>query len=53
MLSKFPVPGRPTNLDSSRTRAYAEGAGGGCLDFFYPLAFLIFLRCTRRRSDID
>ena len=36
VLGKLPVPGRPTNLDNSRARAYwlAVGAGGGCLDIF-------------------
>ena len=36
MLGKLPVPGRPTNLDFSRTRAYCAcgGAGKGCLDIF-------------------
>ena len=44
MLGKLPVPGRPTNLDYSRARAYcAKGAGGGCLDIFsliYDFSFL-------------
>ena len=43
VLGKLPVPGRPTNLDNSRTStAFAVGAGAGCLDicslvyhFFY------------------
>ena len=37
VLGKLPVPGRPTNLDDSRARAYtalAVGAGGGCLGIF-------------------
>ena len=43
VLGKFPVPGRPTNLDESRTRptALAVGAGGGCLDILFSrLSFL-------------
>ena len=36
MLGKFPVPGRPTNVDGSwaRPTALAVGAGGACLDIF-------------------
>ena len=36
VLGKLPVPGRPTNLDHCRTRAYCacSSAGGGCLDIF-------------------
>ena len=47
VLGKLPVPGRPTNLDHSRARAYCAcsgvGAGGGCLDIFslvYQFSFL-------------
>ena len=47
MLGKLPVPGRPTDLDYSRARAYcaclAVGAGGGCLGIFsliYDFSFL-------------
>ena len=34
MLGKLPVPGRPTNLDYSRARAYCacSRCGWGCLD---------------------
>ena len=37
VLGKLSVPGRPTNLDNSRARAYplAVGAGWGCLDIFF------------------
>ena len=39
VLAKLPVPGRPTNLEYSRARAYCAcrrcgGGGGGCLDIF-------------------
>ena len=36
MLGKLPVPGRPTNLDYSRARAYCAccRCGWGCLDLF-------------------
>ena len=37
VLGKLSVPGRPTNLDNSRARAYCacSSAGGGCLDIFF------------------
>ena len=44
MLCKLSVPGRPVGLDYSRTGAsvLAEGADGGCLDFFFSrLSFLL------------
>ena len=36
VLGKLPVPGRHTNLDQSRARAYCacSGCGWGCLDIF-------------------
>ena len=43
VLGKLPVPGRPTNLDKSRARAYCACSrrGGDCLDFFFSrLSFL-------------
>ena len=45
VLGIFPVPGRHTNLDDSRARAYCAcgGSGGGCLDIFnlfYHFSFL-------------
>ena len=45
VLGKLPVPGRPTNLDYSRERAYvlAVGAGGGCLDIFSLIYHFSFL----------
>ena len=52
MLGKLPVPGRPTNLDYSRARAY--GAGGGCLDILLSsITSLFFLPLSGRRPDID
>ena len=45
VLGKLPVPGRPTNLDHSRTRAYCacSGFGWGLFGhFFSRLSFLIF-----------
>ena len=37
VLGKLPVPGRPTNLDLSRARAYCacNRCGWGCLDIFF------------------
>ena len=34
---KLPMPGRPTNLENSKTQACCAtvGAGGGCLDIFF------------------
>ena len=45
MLGKLPVSGRPTNLDSSRARAFCacSRCGWGCLDIFslvYHFSFL-------------
>ena len=44
VLGKLPVPGRPTNLDCSRARAYCtcSRCGWGCLDIFFShLSFLV------------
>ena len=45
VLGKLPVPGRPTNLDHSRARAYfaCSGVGGGCLDIFSLVFHFSFL----------
>ena len=46
MLGKLSVPGRPTNLDDSRARAYCacnRCVWGCCFDIFslvYPFSFL-------------
>ena len=43
VLGKLSVPGRPTNLEDSRARAYCacSGCGWGCLDIFFShLSFL-------------
>ena len=43
VLGKLPVPGRPTIwiIVGQGPTALAVGAGGGCLDFFFPrLSFL-------------
>ena len=56
VLDKLPVPGRLTNLDESRTRAYCpcSGCGGDCLEIYslvYHFAF--FLPLSGRQPDID
>ena len=56
VLGKLSVPGRPTKLDCSRTRAsvLAVGANGSCLDIcFSHMSFLIFLCLSGSRPDID
>ena len=41
VLGKSPVPGRPSNLDYSRSRAYCACSryGWGCLDIFFVYNF--------------
>ena len=56
VLGRLPVPGRPTNLNYSRARAYvlAVGAVGVVWTFFVlSITSLFFLRLSGRRSDID
>ena len=56
VLGKLPVPGRPTNLDHSRARAYCacSGCGWGSFGLFFSrLSFLFFLPLSGRRPDID
>ena len=56
ILGKLPVPGRPTNLDKSRARAYLVlvSAGGEGLDILLSsIISLFFLPLSGRRSDID
>ena len=56
VLGKLPVPGRPTNLNDSRARAYCacSGCGWGWFGHFYsPLSSLFFLPLSGRRPDID
>ena len=56
VLGKVPVPGRPTNLDYSRARAYCacSGRGWGCLNIFslnchFPLLFPVLWVTARYR----
>ena len=57
VLGKLPVPGRPTNLDHSRARAYCacSRCGWGLFGhFFSHLSFLFFfLPLSGRWPDID
>ena len=58
VLGKLPLPGRPTNLDYSRTRARAYCAcrrgGWACLDIFLSsIISCFFLPLSGRRPDID
>ena len=50
------MPGRPTNLDECRTKAYllAVDVGGDCLNIFLSfIIFLFFFPLSGRRLDID
>ena len=57
VLGKLPVPGRLTNLDYSRARAYCacSGCGGGVVWTFFlsSIISLFFLPLSGRRPDID
>ena len=51
VLGKLPVPGRPTYLDKSRTRAYCacDRSGWDCLDIFLST---IIMSPTKGEGDI-
>ena len=57
MLGKLPVPGRPTDLDYSRARAYCacSRCGWGLFGHFFlsSITSLFFLPLSGRRPDID
>ena len=57
MLAELPVPGRPTNLDYSRARAYSAcgrcGWGVVWTFFLSSITSLFFLPLSGRRPDID
>ena len=55
VLGKLSVPGRPTiwMIEGQGSIALAVGVGGGCLDIFSPLSFLLFLPFSGRQPDID
>ena len=54
VLGKLPVPGRPTNLDKSRARAYCvcSRCGWGCLDIFLSSIISLFF-LPQRRPNVD
>ena len=57
VLGKLSVPGRPTNLDYSKKRAYCTygRCGWGCLGIFLlsSIISLFFHPLSGRRPDID
>ena len=56
VLGKLPVPGRSTNFDCSRTRAYFayRRCGWGCLDIFtLAIISVFFLPLSGMRPDMD
>ena len=56
VLRILSVPGRPTNLDNSRTRAYCacSRCGRGLFGHFFLSSFFLFsFSLFRRRPDID
>ena len=56
MLGKLPVPGRPTNFNYSRARAYCacSRSGGVVWAFFLTsITSLLFLPLSGRRPDIE
>ena len=57
VLGKLPVPGRPTNLDYRRARAYCacSRCGWGLVWTFFlsSIISLVFLPLSGRRPDID
>ena len=57
VLGKLPVPGRPTNSDYSRSRAYCacSRCGWGLFGHFClsSITSLFFLSLSGRRPDID
>ena len=56
-LGKLPVPGRPTTLDTSRTRAHCACDGCGlwvvCTFFSVIYHYSVLLPLSERRPDID
>ena len=57
VLGKLPVPGRPTNLDKSRARAYCAcsrcALGVVWIFFLSSIHSFLFLPLSGRRPDID
>ena len=56
VLGKLPVPGRPTDMDYSRARAYLlrlQWVRVGVVGHFTLVVSLFFLPVSERRPDID
>ena len=54
VLSKLPVPGRPTNLERVGQGPSVLAVGAGCLDIFSLVYhFSFFLPLSGRRPDLD
>ena len=55
VLGKLPVPGRPTYLHLSRTRAFCacSRCGWGLFGHFFSRLLFLFLPLSVRRLDID
>ena len=55
VLGKLSVPGRPTNLDESRARAYCacSRCGWGLFGLFFSRLSFFFLPLSGRRPYID
>ena len=55
--SPFPLPGRPTNLDYSRARAYCacRGCEWGLFEHYFlsSIVSLLFVPLSGRRPDVD
>ena len=51
MLGKLPLPGRPTNLDTSRARAYCACCRGGWELFGYFFSRLSFFSSSLSLAD--
>ena len=55
VLGELPVPGRPTNLDESRARAYCacSRCGWGLFGHFLSSIIFFFLPLSGRGPNID
>ena len=53
VLGKLSVPGRPTNLDNSRTRAYPLAEGAGWVVWIFLHSSIFFFSLSGRWADID
>ena len=53
VLGKLSVPGRPTNLDNSRARAYPLAVGAGWVVWIFLHSSIFFFSLSGRWADID